>query len=99
VLLGGAWDFLFLGRRRKELTTEDTESTEKRKTRIGRGDLETLGHKSPPFAKFAKGGAPKFTCDLMLDGEPKRADPSASLRASKLRPYNGWGGCGTIALW
>ncbi len=58
VLLGGAWDFLFLGRRRKELTTEDMESTEKRRTRIGRGHLETLDRKSPSFAKFAKGGAP-----------------------------------------
>jgi hypothetical protein len=65
--------FCFWGRK-KEFTTEDTEATEKRRTRIGRGDWETLGRKSPPFAKFAKGGGTlEFICDLMLVREPKRA--------------------------
>jgi hypothetical protein len=58
VLIGGAWDFCFLDWEREEVTTEDTEFTEKRKRRIGRGDLVALDGKGPPFANWAKSGAP-----------------------------------------
>jgi hypothetical protein len=58
VLVGGAWDFLFLGEEGEEFTTEDTEETEKENAGIRRRDVIALDRKSPPFAKYAKSGAP-----------------------------------------
>ena len=74
MLLGGTWDFLFLGETDKDnaegaegalrLRSGQAEDAEKRKTRIGERDLVALERKSPPIAKTAKGGAPSSTFGL-----------------------------------
>jgi len=51
---------------RKEFNSEfaeNAESAEKKRVRVKRRDWVQFDRKSPPFAKFAKGGAPSSSFD------------------------------------
>jgi len=96
VLLGGAWDFLFLGNNEKS-SPQRTQRAQRREKQIRKKDLVALERKSPPFANYAKGGAPSSSFEIRwLIENPRGWSPSAPLRASKLRPTMDGGGVGQL---
>jgi len=90
VLLGGAWDFLFLGERDKDNAegAECAEDAEKRKTGMGERDLVALERKSHQSSAAAGDwwGTLKHIWDLAFDRKPKRAGPFGRTQGRQAPP-------------
>jgi phosphoribosyl 1,2-cyclic phosphate phosphodiesterase len=79
VLLGGTWDFLFLGEKKKEFTHPEgtpgrqrEHRVEKSEEEIWRGGIVRTRLSSPAAGKGR--GTLEFILDLMVDREPDRAE-------------------------